>query len=288
MEESHVSENVEETKIKVGDTLPQDDVVQQNDACATQIPENCAYAPEVAKLSEGENPPKKRKTRRGKSKRRYPYVKNKNSRKSNKLIKPEAPHNSNQFLLEDHGLIEELDEKLRATPSTLRTRDSSFSVDTDGEFYSSPDDEEQFLIQDFYDQYESLHAERLQAMSKSELIQEYLVLESKLDQMSKRLLQKQEDNDSEDSRADIRKELERLNMENERLKRENELLRSKTRSSGSEDSETDSSSSCSTSSCSTSSCSSRSRSPIISVNYDKSNGQHPSPSVETLETVVPV
>lgn len=87
------------------------------------------------------------------------------------MIEPEAPRNSNQFLLEDHGLIEELDDNLKMPPS-LRNRDSSFSVDSDGDFYSSPDDE-QFLIKDFDDQYESLHAERLQTMSKNELIQEY-------------------------------------------------------------------------------------------------------------------
>ncbi|CAH1117274.1 unnamed protein product [Phaedon cochleariae] len=225
---------------------PQDDVVKQ-DACAPGMADSCTN------MIEGELPVKKRKTRRGKSKRRHPYLKN--PRKSNKLVKPEAPHNDNQFLLEDHGFNEELDKNLN------RNRDSSFSVDSQGDFYSSPDDEELFRIKDFDDQYESLQAERLQGLSKTELIEEYLMLENKLEQLTKRL-QKQEDDDLED--PELKQELERLTIENERLRRENETLRAKC-TSDSEDSETDSSDSCSGTSntnSSSSSGSSRSRSPL--------------------------
>lgn len=276
MDESCSMEKMKNINLKLGEEIRKDDVVQQNAACAIDKP---VKAEQSTKFVEGELPPKKRKTRRGKCKRRQPYLKNKNSRKSNKLVKPAAPRNSNQFLLEDHGLMDELDGNLKMSPS-LRNRDSSFSVDSDGDFYSSPDDEEQFLIKDFDDQYESLHAERLQTMSKNELIQEYLILEAKLEQMSKQL----QDEDCEDSRTDLKQQIERLTIENERLKRENEILRSKT-VSDSEDSETDSSSSCSSSSCSSSSCSSRSRSPISHVEYNKTNGQLLSPSTGTVNAV---
>ncbi|KAG5899852.1 hypothetical protein JTB14_012322 [Gonioctena quinquepunctata] len=251
-------------EVNLGNKLLQDDVVQQNVARAPDRLGLCT------KLTEGELPVKKRKTRRGKSKRRHPYLKN--TRKSNKLVKPEAPHNSNQFLLEDHGLIEDLDKNLMS-PSALRTRDSSFSVDSDGDFYSSPDDEEQFLIKDFDDQYESLHAERLQALSKPELIAEYLNLEIKLEQLSKQI-QKGDEDDSESNRPELKQEVERLTIENERLRRENDMLRSKVNASDSEDSETDSSDSCSTSSSgrSSSRSSSRSRSPISTMDYSKTNG----------------
>lgn len=251
-----------------------DDVVQQNDARAIVKP---IEAERRTKFNEGELPPKKRKTRRGKCKRRQQYLKNKNTRKSNKLIKPEAPRNSNQFLLEDHGLIEELDDNLKMSPS-LRNRDSSFSVDSDGDFYSSPDDE-QFLIKDFDDQYESLHAERLQTMSKNELIQEYLVLENKLEQLSKQL----QDEDSED-RTDLKQQIERLTMENDQLKTENEILRNKN-VTDSEDSETDSSSSCSSSTSSSSTCSSRSRSPLSHTGYDKKSDPLLSQSSETVNPI---
>nr|XP_023030239.1 protein HEXIM [Leptinotarsa decemlineata] len=254
-------ENDEE--LNLGEKLPQDDVLRQD---AARAPDRFGAG---AKFAEGELPVKKRKTRRGKSKRRHPYLKN--ARKSNKLIKPEAPHNSNQFLLEDHGQIEDLDKNLMS-PSAGRTRDSSFSIDSDGDFYSSPDDEEQFLIKDFDDQYESLQAVRFQTLSKGQLIEEYLILENKLEEMTKRL-QKFEEDDTEDSGPELKQEIERLTIENERLRRENDVLRSKVNPSDSEDSETDSSDSCSTSSSShTSGRSSRSRSPISTVDYSKTNG----------------
>lgn len=218
---------------------------------------------------------------------RYPY--SKSGRKSTKVIKPEAPYNSNQFLLEDHGNIEELDENLKhadkfSTTSAARTRDSSFSVDSDGEFYSSPDDEEEFLIKDFVDQYESVHAERLQTMSKDDLIQEYLVLETKLEILTKRQRKRMQMDDVEavnKAHRDLQGEVERLTIENEALKRENAALRSKNVSSNSEDSETDSNDSCSSTSSSSSSstCSStRQRSPI--VDYSKTNGN--STGIETV------
>lgn len=269
----------EQPKIIMGEKLPQDDVDVKGAARASKTDRR-------PNVSEGELPLKKRKTRRGKSKRKQPY--SKNSRKTNKLVKPEAPHNSNQFLLEDHGSIEDLDRNLKidqGSPSTLtRTRDSSFSVDSEGEFYSSPDDEEQFLIKDFDDQYQSLQAERLQNMTKTELVHEYLQLESRLEQLSKK--QGAEDEESEDSRPDLKQEVERLSTENERLRRENEMLRGRiNKSSDSEDSETDSSDSCSSSSsesnCDCNSCSSRSRSPITNnTDYSKTNGHLP--GVETV------
>lgn len=276
MEQSNSENWTKGNDLKVSQENSKDDVVQQKAACAIGEP---IVTEQSTNLTECELPPKKRKTRRGKCKRRQPYRKYKNDRKSNKFIKPEAPRNTNQFLLEDHGLIEELDGNLKVSPA-LQNRDSSVSVDSEGDFYSSPDDEEQFLIKDFDDQYESLHAERLQSMSKTELIQEYLLLEGRVEQLSKQL----QDEDSEDTRTDLKQQIEMLTIENERLKRENEMLRSKN-VSDSEDSETDSSSTCSNTTSCSSSGSSRSRSPISNVQYNKVNGQLLSPNPETVNPV---
>lgn len=181
----------------------------------------------------------------------------------------------------------ELDENLKhadkiSTTSAPRTRDSSFSGDSDSEFYSSPDDEEQFLIKDFVDQYENVQAEHLQSMSKDELIQEYLMLESKLELLMKRQRKKGTADETEPAtNLTLQKEVERLTVENEALRRENAVLRSKTYNcnSDSEDSETDSNESCSSSSSSSDSqCSTNPCSPV--VDYTQTNGH--SASVESI------
>lgn len=241
-----------------------------------------AAAPRDAepRASDSEVPPKKRKTRRGKSKRKNVHPYRKGNSKSN--MKPEAPYNSNRFLIEDHGDVDNIDEELRktdqASTSTVpRTRDSSVSMDSDAEFYSTPDDEEVFLIKDFDNQYESLQAERLQAMSKDELIQEFLHLESKVEALTKRLQVKTANGHADLGGPDMQKEIDRLVHENESLKRENESLRTKMdNSSDSADSETDSY----IDSSSSSSTSSLSR-PESPVDYTETNG-HP----ETAQSVV--
>lgn len=258
----------------------QDDVDQQNGARATVLPDH------DPNLADSDVPPKKRKTRRGKSKRKAPYQKyGRMGRKNGKMvkqriIKPEAPHNDNQFLLEDHGGLEELDERLKnidqaSTSTVTRTRDSSFSVESDGDFYSSPDDEDEFLMQDFNDQYQSIQTEQLQTMSKQDLIGEYLSLDNRSSAMYR---------DLEDKIKRLEKDLEKQKNEKELLQRENDLLKSKLEqaqngNSDSEDSETDSSDSCSSSSSSSSdSGSSRSTSPVleVSVDFTQTNG-HGSP-----------
>lgn len=264
---------VEKADLASASTLPQGDV-----ASAARALVKYESKP---RASDSDIPPKKRKTRRGKSKRKNTHPYGKTLPKS-KHIKPEAPYNSNRFLIEDHGDLDKIDEELKktdqaSTSTVTRTRDSSVSVESDAEFYSTPDDEEVFLIKDFDNQYESVQAERLQAMSKDELIQEYLMLESKVEILSKRLQSKTNANAcadlNEDSNSrngteggEVQREMQRLTFENETLKRENESLRSKLNtSSDSADSETDSSDTCS----STTSSLSRSDSP---VDYKQTNG----------------
>ncbi|XP_023939978.1 uncharacterized protein LOC112047191 [Bicyclus anynana] len=102
------------------------------------------------------------------------------------LSKTQAPFNNNQFLMEIHKPEPENNLYLFRTPSA-RTRDSSFSVDSEENyFYSLPEDEEEYLTKEFSSVYEDAQCERLSNMSKNELIQEYLLLEAKYDNLVKR------------------------------------------------------------------------------------------------------
>ncbi|XP_067205982.1 uncharacterized protein Hexim isoform X3 [Linepithema humile] len=233
---------------------------------------------------------KKRKTRRGKPKHRKlkPYSKQLSyqqqlrSRSIGRNAKtgrqPPAPYNTTQFLMADHGDLPDLEQKLSEAasldvptmftkpPAPTRTRDSSFSVDSDEDyFYSSPEDEEEFLTKEFSTAYEALHEERLNTLTKTDLIQEYKHLEAKMDSLTKRLRNKSihqmEERDPEGKNvsnsetAEIAKKLklyqqriDDLIQQNEQLRRENEMLRSEKRlhassSESSVDSESDSDSS---------------------------------------------
>ena len=209
---------------------------------------------------------KKRKTRRGKPKHRKlkPYskqhlsynqrIRNRAGRPTKTGRQPPAPYNTTQFLIEDHNDLPDLEQKLASASSSdiprsfqkpsapPRTRDSSFSIDSDEDFfYSSPEDEEEFLTKEFKTAYEDLHAERLGSMSKAQLIQEYIQLEAKVDLLTKRLrgknLYQAEEKDSEskngssqDSEAAkklkiFQQRIDDLIQQNEQLRRENEALR---------------------------------------------------------------
>lgn len=234
---------------------------------------------------------KRRKTRRGKPKRRKlkPYSRlwldDKHKSAKYSYGQPEAPYNTTQFLIADHNDLQGLDDQLRAAtnaeggphdppPRPARARDSSFSVDSDEDyFYSSPEDEGDFLSKEFSNTYEDLHAERIGAMSKTQLIQEYLMLEEKVGLLETRLKTAETKLISEDLAEKTvpeefnvsetllvyKQEIEKLHLENQQLRRENDRLRcayagDKSLSVSSVDSESDSSSS---SSCSGSeSCSS--------------------------------
>lgn len=216
---------------------------------------------------------KKRKTRRRKTKRKAPYnksmeVRGKKSIKPRSYKQPVAPYNSNQFLIEDHNDLQDFDVKLMAvsaanradnpdgaeTQRTGRVRDASFtSAESDQEFYSSPEDEEEFLTKEFSNTYQDLHVESLAAMSKSDLIQTVLQLEEKIDCLEKRLGDRKnsdenvsENNTPNEKEKYFQSEICKLVHANEELIHENEKLRQQTRKltpESSEDSESDSSSS---------------------------------------------
>lgn len=144
-----------------------------------------------------ENVNKRKRPRRKSKKGKYPYSKSSwqqrreqgNSERALRVRQqmfahgqPVAPYNTTQFLIEDHGDLQNIDAQLQgsSTNRPSRARDSSFSIDSDEDyFYSSPEDEEEFLTKEFSNAYEDLHVERLNCMSKSEIIHDYLQLEAK-------------------------------------------------------------------------------------------------------------
>lgn len=143
----------------------------------------------------------KKKRRRANTKRKVmtPFVKapwrdrrrNEKPKRNNRfrkivLTKTHAPFNNNQFLMEIHKPEPENAFNILQTPSA-RTRDSSFSVDSDDNyFYALPEDEEEYLTKEFSSVYEDAQCERLSNMTKNELIQEYLLLEAKFENLVKR------------------------------------------------------------------------------------------------------
>lgn len=93
-----------------------------------------------------------------------------------------VPYNTNKFLMEEH--MPEL------PANGVRTRDSSFSIDDSEEnnyFNALPEDEEEFLTKEFSSVYEDARSERLDGMSKSQLIREYLQMEANYDKLSQNL-----------------------------------------------------------------------------------------------------
>lgn len=209
---------------------------------------------------------KKKKHRRGKCKRKPNKPYNKTAWTQRKNVQKEmmrvrsarakilamghtlVPCNTNQFLMEDHDVPQP------RIPSA-RTRDSSFSVDSeDNYFMSLPEDEEDFLIKEFSSVYEDAQCERLNAMTKNELIQECILMESRLDHLTKTIrnakserMHKQSGNECDAATSEKLQEqaarIQELLAENLELRRERDYFASvqRTISSTSTDSESDSS-----------------------------------------------
>ncbi len=125
--------------------------------------------------------------------------------------------------------------------------------------YSSPEDEEEYLARDFTAAYEVVHAERLNTMTKAELIAEYQLLEERIEALETLVKTGRSgvernglgDGDSAvvdqrmapldldppgtqtelpsasrtDESNDVQMELSRLREENQRLKAENTVLK---------------------------------------------------------------
>lgn len=116
-----------------------------------------------------------------------------------------------------------------------RARESSFSLDSDEDYYySSPEDEEEFVCQEFIKEYNSQRRCRLVDMSKADLIQEYLQMEQRVDNLSVRLnrprqrsdnaQEQTEDTNTAEQIRHYQREILRLEAENEKLRSTNASL----------------------------------------------------------------
>ena len=171
-----------------------------------------------------------------------------------------APYNTTQFIMSDQeeDKMKEFELQLDSkdlfvnSPTRVRKRgrDSSFSLDSDeGYFYSSPEDEEEFMCKEFSKDYENVHLEKLERLDKISLIQEYLNMEKKVDHLEKTL---EEINTREEMKAltgevdyefhrgeipmepetalkikIFQREISRLNKENLILRKENTMMKRK-------------------------------------------------------------
>jgi len=152
-----------------------------------------------------------------------------------------APLNSTQFLMSDvhhedtqHYLETTLSNQgkngvERSESKRFLAREQSFDSDEEN-YYSSPEDEEEFVCQEFMKEYNSVRTGRLVDMNKSDLIQEYLQMEQRVDSLEKRLNQRNEvaqDETSKETDDQIRhyqREILRLEAENEKLRTANLAL----------------------------------------------------------------
>merc|ERR1739848_329335 len=106
-----------------------------------------------------------------------------------------------------------------------RARESSFSIDSDDDYYySSPEDEEEFMSREFIKDYDNLRNDRLIDMSKSELINEYLQMEEKIETLEQSLSSSHKalnksTGDLADTIQKFQIEIRRLESENDKLKK---------------------------------------------------------------------
>ena len=191
------------------------------------------------------------------------------SRKRKKRKPDAAPFNTTQFIMNDHGdTIQYLDRQLGvksaetaahsssdpASPAggpsfkgriITRARESSFSLDSDEDFfYSSPEDEGDFLSKEFLKDYNQVRADRLVTMSKGDLINEYMNMESRIETLEKKLERAKAREEAKNQNADFdlergevpmapemaekirifQREIHLLESENRDLRRENASL----------------------------------------------------------------
>ena len=168
---------------------------------------------------------------------------------------PVAPYNTTQFLIDDHINCEaspDLKSEVEDIANVKRSggKDGSFGSggadSSDERSYESPhdDDGDMFLAKEFSETYDNINAERLQTMTKEQLIVEYLAMERKVESLERKIAEynstkTQSDRDSScSSSADDRlnnrgveifsDEIKQLRDENNELKQQMKRLQART------------------------------------------------------------
>ena len=143
--------------------------------------------------------------------------------------KPMAPFNTNQYLMEQHEPSDvALSLDLATTGIGAERGERWGSLDSDDDYYYDNiiDDEaeENFIAKEFAETYQTYHAERLQTMTKEDLVREFIALETKVEQLES-LVKKS----SKKSRIEkkLEAEIERLAKENAKLTAELDSVRKK-------------------------------------------------------------
>ena len=157
--------------------------------------------------------------------------------------RPLAPFNTSQFLMAEHD-TQEPDLHVHRTARLSSSADDSDEADS-----ASVSDEERdiedarnFLQKDFAETYDRFHSETLRRMNKEELINEYIELENKVENLERELVSVQSngkingyttpggdmnsvDIDHDRSRESLEHEIKKLREENQKLTVENSFLR---------------------------------------------------------------
>ena len=157
--------------------------------------------------------------------------------------RPLAPFNTSQFLMAEHD-TQEPDLHVHKAVRLSSSADDSDEADS-----ASVSDEERdiedvrnFLQKDFAETYDRFHSETLRRMNKEELINEYIELENKVENLERELTSAQSngkvngfttpggdmnsiDTDQDRSRESLEHEIKKLREENQKLTAENSFLR---------------------------------------------------------------
>lgn len=172
--------------------------------------------------------------------------------------RPLAPFNTSQFLMAEHDTQEpdlHVSHHHHHESHSRPLRLSSSADDSNDDGLSSSDEDQDiedvrnFLQKDFTETYDRLHSESLHRMNKNELINEYMQLEDKVENLEKELTNIKSngkvgnsypcdvpevvrevnnmDFDDGNSRRKLEDEVEKLREENRQLHIENSILRPK-------------------------------------------------------------
>ena len=164
--------------------------------------------------------------------------------------RPLAPFNTSQFLMAEHDTQEP---DLHVHVSHSKTARLSSSADDSDEGDTSISDEERdiedvrnFLQKDFAETYDRFHSETLRRMNKEQLINEYMELETKVENLERELTSIKTNGkvngyttagelsngvnvdtsiNVDTNRQTLEREIEKLREENQRLNAENSYLR---------------------------------------------------------------